>query len=78
MNIPELFPVTSTNVQAIGYDTATSTLFVQFPGRKGAAPSVYQYRNFPPQKWDAFWHSPSKGSFLQSEVRPHYQGHRVQ
>lgn len=52
-------PVTSSNLVAVGYDPATSTLAVEF---KGGA--VYHYGNVPAQAFDDLMASPSPGSLL--------------
>ena len=64
--------VASSNVAAIGYDTATQTLEVEFV--KG---SVYQYYNVPEQTYKNIMSTPSKGRFLNTYIRDSYPHSRV-
>ena len=64
--------VTSSNVRSIGYDSATGTLEVEFHNS-----FVYQYYNVPTQVYEAFMASPSKGQFLNSQIKNMYAFSRV-
>lgn len=57
-------PVTSSNVAAIGYDTATQTLEVQFTN--GA---VYQYFDVPPSLHKEFMGASSFGTYLDKNIK---------
>jgi hypothetical protein len=55
--------VDSTNVVSIGYDPESRTLEVEY-GWGG----IYQYRDVPPNIWDAFRSAPSKGAFVYEQL----------
>jgi hypothetical protein len=78
MNIPELIPVQSSNVAAIAYDLHTQTLYVQFIGRKGAAPSLYSYLAVPPHVYERFMQAPTKGGFFAAEIRSKFSSQKMQ
>ena len=64
--------VASSNVAAIGYDSPTQTLEVQFV--KG---SVYQYYGVPEHLYEKIMSEPSKGRFLNTYIRDSYPHSRV-
>jgi hypothetical protein len=66
--MPEMIYVDSSNVQAIGYDDATLDLHVQFVDG-----GYYVYHQVPRSIFDGLMGAPSKGSFLNREVRSIYQ-----
>lgn len=55
----EMMPVDSSRVTAIGYDSTTASVLVQF--RDGA---LWQYRNVPEHVFAEFVESGSKGKFI--------------
>jgi hypothetical protein len=63
----KLQPVTSSNVQAIGYDAPTMVLHVEF--KQGG---TYEYVGVPPKTYNELLAAPSKGQFLHREIKPHY------
>ena len=65
-------PVASSNVAAIGYDSPTQTLEVEFVNG-----SVYQYYNVPEQMHERIMREPSKGRFLNAYIRDSYPHSRV-
>ena len=67
MKYSELIEVESSNVQAIGYDTETKQLFVQF--KKSG---LYQYDNVPEALYHSFLTAPSMGTFVWQELRGQY------
>ncbi len=64
--------VVSSNVASIGYDPATQTLEIEF--QNGA---IYQYYNIPLGIFEEFDRSPSKGAFLNSQIRDRFPFSRV-
>lgn len=62
----EMFPVASTRITEMGYDSETATVYVRFP--EGRA---WQYRNVPADVWQEFVAATSKGAFI-SRVLDHY------
>jgi len=65
--MPEMVYVDSSNIEAIGYDENTQELHVQF--RQG---SSYVYRDVPRHLFDELMNAPSKGSFLNREIKGVY------
>jgi hypothetical protein len=64
--------VQSSNIAAVGYDDASNTLEVEFSN--GA---TYQYFNVPPHLFEAMMAAPSKGSFLNANVKNLFPFSRV-
>lgn len=54
----------STQVQSITYDPATKVLSVIFK----RTPAIYDYQDFPPEKWAELQQAPSIGSWLYHNV----------
>ena len=73
---PELVPVTSSNIRAIGFDEGGPTLYVQFIG-KNKPDSTYAYADFPHDQWVEFLRSPSKRSWFAGHVKGRYQTTKV-
>jgi hypothetical protein len=65
--------VESSNVKSIGYETATSTLSVEYKsGHK------YEYENVPANIFDELLESVSKGKYMNQVIKGQYNGRRVQ
>jgi len=67
MNIT-LTPVESSQIAAVGYDTATRTLAIQFKSKKGVG-NVYHYDNVPADVHQAFVAAESKGRFFGAHIK---------
>ncbi|SHN73563.1 KTSC domain-containing protein [Bradyrhizobium erythrophlei] len=65
-------PVTSTNIAEVGYDPNSRTLEVLF--NSGA---VYQYFDVPQQIYNDLMQAPSKGGFVNANVKGHYRYARI-
>lgn len=65
-------PVASSQVSSIGYDPKSETLEVEF--NQGA---VYQYSGVPERVFAELMASPSKGQFLNRNVKDLYPFERV-
>jgi hypothetical protein len=63
--------VTSTNVKAVAYEEATSTLFVEF-----SAGNVYQYFDVPLTVFEEFLSSSSKGAYFNSHLKNKFRYER--
>ena len=61
-----LQPVESSQVKAIGYDEATSTLAVQF---KRGAGAIYHYPDVTKEAFDAFLTAESAGKFFGKNIK---------
>jgi len=65
--MPEMMFVDSSNIEAIGYDDDAQELHVRF-----LSGETYVYHNVPREIFDAMMDAPSKGSFLNREVKNVY------
>jgi hypothetical protein len=64
--------VTSSNVRSIGYDPTSGTLEVEFNNS-----FVYQYYGVPTHVYEALMAAPSKGQFINSQIKNMYGFSRV-
>ncbi len=64
----EMVYVDSSNIEAIGYDSVAQDLHVRFLNG-----GYYIYHNVPETIFDQLMAAPSKGSFLNREVKGVYQ-----
>jgi len=65
--------VSSTSINAVGYDPQTSTLEIEFKNGR-----VYRYLNVPPEIYEAFMHSDSHGQYFNTNIRDTFQFDRIQ
>ena len=66
--MPEMIYVDSSNVEAIGYEEEARELHVRF-----VSGGYYIYQDVPRQVFDGLLNAPSKGSFLNREIKGVYQ-----
>jgi len=66
--MPEMIFVDSSNIESIGYNDDTQELYVQF-----LSGGSYIYSDVPREIFDGLMNAPSKGSFLNREVKGIYQ-----
>ncbi len=64
----EMIYVDSSNIEAVGYDDDTQELHVQF-----LSGGYYIYSDVPREIFDDLMNAPSKGSFLNREMKGIYQ-----
>lgn len=64
--------VDSSNLEQVGYDTAASELYVVFKDGSG-----YIYSGVPEHVFEQLLEAPSKGSFLNREVKNKYDYRRA-
>lgn len=62
--MPEMTYVDSSNIEAIGYDDGAQELHIRF-----LSGETYVYMGVPSEVYDAIMDAPSKGSFLNREVK---------
>jgi hypothetical protein len=62
-------PVKSSNIAAVGYDSTSKTLEVEF--KTG---DIYTYSNVPPATVIAFRKSKSQGNYFASWIKKQYKG----
>lgn len=63
-----MHPVTSSNIEAVGYDTDAQTMAVQFKGGK----PPYHYANVPADVHEAFMAAESIGSHFAKFIRGNF------
>ena len=68
----DLRPVSSSNIDQVGYDPSTETMQVVFQNG-----SVYEYRGVPQGEYDAFISAPSLGSYLNRNIRNNYAYEKI-
>jgi len=76
MNIPELTPVESSNIYAVGFRLHDQSLYVQFKS-KGGPDAIYRYIAVPPELYQRFLNSASKGGFFSREVKGHFAAEKL-
>lgn len=72
MDIPEMQPVSSSNVESVGYDGSSETLYVRFLNG-----SIYTYLNVPLVVFEQLLNSPSIGSFMHRNIKNVYPYNRI-
>ncbi|PKO39688.1 MAG: KTSC domain-containing protein [Betaproteobacteria bacterium HGW-Betaproteobacteria-6] len=72
MPIPDMEPVSSSNIAAIGYDVENLTVYVQFLNG-----STYAYKGVPEHEFENLRTAPSVGSYLNRNYKNVYPYERV-
>jgi hypothetical protein len=65
----DMFPVASSRITEMGYDADTATVYVRFTN--GAS---WRYMNVPPDIWEQFVASSSKGRFIKEVLDAYSNG----
>lgn len=65
-------PVTSSNIESIGYDDATQTLEVRFHNGR-----TYRYSSVPPEEYQALVSAESVGRHFSQRIKGQYEGQRA-
>lgn len=68
----ERLPVSSSNIAAVGYESETETLEVEF-----LSGAVYEYKNVPDAVYDQFINASSLGSFFNREISKVYAYEKI-
>jgi hypothetical protein len=69
MKMVEMFPVASTRISEMGYDSESATVYVRFTDG-----GSWCYMNVPQDVWDEFVASPSKGRFIKETLDGYQHG----
>lgn len=72
MPIPDMQPVSSSNIEAIGYDAENQTVYVQFLNG-----STYAYKGVPEHEFENLRTASSVGSYLNRNYKNIYPYERV-
>lgn len=70
-------PVESSNIGAIGYDPDTLTMHIEFRGKNGKPPRLYEYQGVSPVQHAALLKADSVGSHFHAHIRNRFTGTRV-
>ena len=68
-----MISVESESIELVGYDEQTQELFVRFHNRG----RTYAYEDVSPAQFDALLAAPSKGRYLNWEIKPFHAYRRV-
>lgn len=72
MNLPEMLPVSSSNIESIGYNEQDQEVFVRFLNG-----SVYVYKGVPQHEYENLRDAPSLGSYLHRNYKNVYPYERI-
>lgn len=73
MNNAEMVPVSSSNVESVGYDEENQILYVRF-----LSGSLYIYKNVNKPEYEALLSAPSIGSYLHRNIKNVYPYERIE
>lgn len=68
----EMIPVTSSNIESIGYDEGTQILRIRF-----LTGAVYEYKNVPIMEFEQLKNAPSVGSYLNRNIARGYPYEKI-
>lgn len=74
MSIPEMTPVSSSNVASVGYSAEEETVYVRFISGN----SLYAYRGVPAHEFDNLLTAASVGSYLNRCFKNVYPYERIE
>lgn len=69
----KMIPVSSSNIESVGYDAATETVCVKFLNG-----SVYAYKGVPLSEFEGLKNAPSVGSYLHRNFKNVYSYERIE
>lgn len=64
----EMVPVSSSNLEEVGFDRKSKTLRIKFHDSR----TYYDFQNVPSRVYDALMKSKSKGEYFRDEIQPRY------
>jgi hypothetical protein len=73
MNLPEMIPVSSSNIESIGYDESNEQVYVRFLNG-----SLYVYISVPIHEFESLRNAPSLGSYLHRSYKNVFPCERVE
>ena len=73
MSLPEMNPVSSSNIDSIGYNEQNQEVYVRFLNG-----NLYVYRGVPSHEFDNLIHAPSHGSYLHRNYKNVYPYDRIE
>ena len=72
MSAPEMIPVTSSNIESIGYDEQNEQVYIRFLNG-----SLYVYKGVPLQEFENLLNASSLGSYLHRSYKNVYPYERI-
>ncbi len=72
MSVPEMIPVSSSNIESIGYDEQNEQVYVRFLNG-----SLYVYKGVPFHEFENLRYAPSLGSYLHRNYKNVYSYERI-
>lgn len=72
MSVPEMIPVSSSNIESIGYDEQNEQVYVRF-----LIGSLYVYKGVPLHEFENLRDAPSLGSYLHRNYKNVYPYERI-
>ena len=72
MSLPEMIPVSSSNIESIGYDESSQQLYIRFLNG-----SLYTYLSVPLYEFESLRDSPSLGSSLNRSFKNVFTYERI-
>lgn len=72
MSVPEMIPVSSSNIESIGYDEKNEQVYVRFLNG-----SLYVYKGVPLHEFENLRDAPSLGSYLHRNYKNVYPYERI-
>jgi hypothetical protein len=72
MSVPEMIPVSSSNIESIGYDEQNEQVYVRFLNG-----SLYVYKGVPLHEFENLRDAPSLGSYLHRNYKSVYPYERI-
>ena len=73
MSVPEMIPVSSSNIESIGYDEQNGLVYVRFLNG-----SLYVYKGVPLHEFENLRDAPSLGSYLHRNYKNVYPYERIE
>ena len=72
MSVPEMIPVSSSNIESIGYDEQNQQVFIRFLNG-----SLYVHKGVPLHEFENLRDAPSLGSYLHRNYKNVYPYERI-
>jgi hypothetical protein len=72
MSVPEMIPVSSSNIESIGYDEQNQQVYIGFLNG-----SLYVYKGVPLDEFENLRDAPSLGSYLHRNYKNVYPYERI-
>ena len=72
MSLPEMLPVSSSNIESIGYNEQDQEVYVRFLNG-----SIYVYKGVPQHEYENLRDAPSLGSYLHRNYKNVYPYERI-